>query len=77
MLSSGILTRAEARISAVRNGSGRVHCYWTGLKGTNVQGRFLPPSGYLDAIKKIGVEVGARRTKTGMEVEFSSMGELS
>lgn len=51
-------------------GPGAVHCYWTGLKGTNVQGRFCLRPGYLDAIKKIGVEVGAKRTKTGMEVEF-------
>jgi len=51
-------------------GPGAVHCYWTGLNGTNVQGRFCLRPGYLDAIKKIGVEVGARRTRTGMDVEF-------
>ena len=49
---------------------GAVHCYWTGLKGTNVQSRFCLRPGYLSAIQKIGVEVGARRTAHGMEVEF-------
>ena len=49
---------------------GAVHCYWTGLKGTNVHPRFCLRPGFLEAIKKIGVEVGARRTAHGMEVEF-------
>lgn len=49
---------------------GAVHCYWTGLKGTNVQGRFCLRPGYLDAIKKIGVEVAAKRTSVGLDVEF-------
>jgi len=40
---------------------GAVHCYWVGLKGTNVQPRFCLRSGYLEAIPKTGVEVGARR----------------
>ncbi|HZQ45438.1 MAG TPA: sugar-binding protein [Verrucomicrobiae bacterium] len=51
-------------------GAGAVHCYWTGLKGTEVQPRFCLRPGYLDAIKKIGVEVAAKRTKVGMDVEF-------
>ena len=51
-------------------GPGAVHCYWTGLRGTNVEGRFCLRPGYLDAIKKIGVEVAARRTAVGMDVEF-------
>ena len=49
---------------------GAVHCYWTGLKGTNIQGRFCLRPGYLNAIPKIGVEVAARRTADGLEVEF-------
>ena len=49
---------------------GAVHCYWTGLKGTNIQGRFCLRPGYLNAIPKIMIEVGARRTRRGMEVEF-------
>lgn len=50
--------------------AGAVHCYWSGLKGTNVEPRFCLRPGFLEAIPKIGVEVGARRTATGMEVEF-------
>ena len=49
---------------------GAVHCYWTGLKGTNIQGRFCLRPGYLSAIQKIGIEVAARRTRHGMDVEF-------
>ncbi len=49
---------------------GAVHCYWTGLRGTNLQGRFCLRPGYLNAIPKIGVEVAARRTARGMEVEL-------
>jgi hypothetical protein len=49
---------------------GAVHCYWVGLTGTNVQSRFCLRPGFLEAIPKIGVEVGARRTAHGMEVEF-------
>jgi hypothetical protein len=50
--------------------AGAVHCYWVGLTGTNVQARFCLRPGFLKAIPKIGVEVGSRRTKSGMEVEF-------
>jgi hypothetical protein len=50
--------------------AGAVHCYWVGLKGTNVQSRFCLRPGFLGAIPKTGVEVAARRTKVGMEVEF-------
>ena len=63
-------TRRGDEFRSQKWGPGAVHCYWTGLKGTNVQGRFCLRPGYLDAIKKMGVEVGARRTKTGIEVEF-------
>ncbi len=49
---------------------GAVHCYWVGLKGTNVQPRFCLRPGFLQAIPKTGIEVGARRTQVGMEVEF-------
>jgi hypothetical protein len=50
--------------------AGAVHCYWSGLKDTNVVPRFCLRPGFLEAIPKVGVEVGARRTKNGMEVEF-------
>jgi len=49
---------------------GSVHCYWTGLKGTEIKPRFCLRPGYLNAIPKIGIEVGARKTNYGMEVEF-------
>ena len=49
---------------------GSVHCYWTGLKGSEVTPRFCLRPGYLDAIPKIGVEVGAKRTAHGMDIEF-------
>jgi hypothetical protein len=50
--------------------AGAVHCYWVGLKGTNVESRFCLRPGFLRAIPKSGVDVAARRTKVGMEVEF-------
>jgi hypothetical protein len=40
------------------------------LKGTNVAPRFCLRPGFLEAISNIGVEVGARHTANGMEVEF-------
>jgi hypothetical protein len=63
-------TRRDEHFRGMNWGKGAVHCYWTGLKGTNVQPRFCLRPGYLDAIPKIGVEVGARRTPEGMDVEF-------
>jgi hypothetical protein len=50
--------------------AGAVHCYWTGLKGTNLAPRFCLRPGFLQAIPKNGVEVGAKRTSVGMDVEF-------
>ena len=49
---------------------GSVHCYWVGLTGTEVKPRFCLRPGYLEAIPKIGIEVAARETEHGMEVEF-------
>ena len=50
--------------------SGAVHCYWTGLTNDEVASRFCLRPGFLEAITKVGVETGARRTAHGMEVEF-------
>lgn len=50
--------------------AGAVHCYWTGLKGTNVTPRFCLRPGFLEAIQKIGVQVGAKQTAVGMDVEL-------
>jgi hypothetical protein len=63
-------TRRDGSFRAQDWGKGAVHCYWVGLKGTNVQPRFCLRPGYLDAIPKIGIEVGAKRTPEGMQVEF-------
>ena len=49
---------------------GAVHCYWTGLKGTNLTARFCLRPGFLEAIRKIGVEVGVKPTAVGLDVEF-------
>ncbi len=49
---------------------GSVHCYWTGLTAAEVKPRFCLRPGYLDAIPKVGVQVAARATAYGMEVEF-------
>lgn len=50
--------------------SGAVHCYWTGYTNDEIAGRFCLRPGYLDAIEKIGVEVAARKTANGAEIEF-------
>lgn len=50
--------------------NGSVHCYWVGLTKKEIKSRFCLRPGYLDAIKKIGVEVGAKRTNVGVDVEF-------
>ena len=63
-------TRSGENFRSRNWGPGAVHCYWTGLKNSEVHPRFCLRPGYLDAIKKIGVEVAARRTSVGMDVEF-------
>ena len=50
--------------------AGAVHCYWTAFSGTRLKSRFCLRPGYLDAIKKLGVQVAGRRTKVGTETEF-------
>ncbi|HLJ10453.1 MAG TPA: sugar-binding protein [Planctomycetaceae bacterium] len=49
---------------------GAVHCYWTGFKNDAIQPRFCLRPGFLQQIPKVGVEVGARKTAQGAEVEF-------
>jgi len=49
---------------------GAVHCYWTGYKNDQLHPRFCLRPGFLKQIAKIGVEVGARKTDVGAEVEF-------
>jgi hypothetical protein len=49
---------------------GAVHCYWTGYKNGELTPRFCLRPGFLNQIPRIGVEVGARKTDVGTEVEF-------
>ncbi len=63
-------TRRDQQFRNTEWGKGAVHCYWTAYKNDQLQPRFCLRPGYLDAIPKIGVEVAARRTSTGSEVEF-------
>jgi hypothetical protein len=49
---------------------GAVHCYWTGYKHDQVHPRFCLRPGFLKQIAKIGIQVGARKTASGAEVEF-------
>jgi hypothetical protein len=63
-------TRRDENFRGLDWGKGAVHCYWTGYNKTEVAPRFCLRPGYLDAIEKIGVQVGARKTDYGAEVEF-------
>jgi hypothetical protein len=59
-------------------GPGAVHCYWAAFTGTEIKPRFLVRKGYFpEAIRERekefpnrGVEVGARKTPVGVEMEF-------
>ncbi len=63
-------TRRDENFRGLDWGKGAVHCYWTGYNKAEVAPRFCLRPGYLDAIEKIGVQVGARKTDYGAEVEF-------
>ncbi|MEX0713751.1 MAG: sugar-binding protein [Pirellulales bacterium] len=51
-------------------GKGAVHMYWTGYKGTEIKPRWCLRPDMLQAIEGQGVEVAARKTSEGAEVEF-------
>ena len=51
-------------------GPGAVHMYWTGYKGADLTPRWCLRPDMLKAIAGEGVQVGARRTSYGAEVEF-------
>ena len=53
-----------------KSGKGAVHMYWTGYDKGEVKPRWCLRPGYLDAIPGTGIEVGARKTEYGAEVEF-------
>lgn len=63
-------TRRDENFRSERWGPGSVHCYWTAYQEENLMPRFCLRPGYLDAIAKIGIEVGARHTQSGAETEF-------
>jgi hypothetical protein len=52
------------------SGKGAVHMYWTGYNKGEVKPRWCLRPDYLDAIPGKGIEVGARKTAYGAEVEF-------
>ena len=51
-------------------GKGAVHMYWTGYDKAAMKPRWCLRPGYLDAIPKKGIEVAARKTPFGAEIEF-------
>jgi hypothetical protein len=63
-------TRRDEYFRSEKWAAGAVHCYWTAYKDHELKPRFCLRPGYLDAIEKIGVEVGARVTPNGSETEF-------
>lgn len=63
-------TRRGENFRAIDWGKGAVHMYWTGYDKAEVKPRWCLRPGYLDAIPGKGIEVGARKTPNGAEVEF-------
>lgn len=63
-------TRRNDQFRGKSWGPGAVHCYWTGYAKDQLSPRFCLRPGYLDAIPKTGVQVAARKTAHGAEVEF-------
>jgi hypothetical protein len=63
-------TRRDDNFRAATWGPGAVHMYWTGYKKDVVQPRWCLRPDMLTAIPGDGVQVGARKTEYGAEVEF-------
>ena len=63
-------TRRDDNFRAAAWGPGAVHMYWTGLKGADLKPRWCLRPDMLNAIPGTGVEVAARKTSYGNEVEF-------
>src|SRR5262245_20741678 len=63
-------TRRDENFRGIDWGKGAVHMYWTGYDKGDLKPRWCLRPGYLDAIPGKGIEVGARRTSFGAEVEF-------
>ncbi|MBI3839685.1 MAG: hypothetical protein HY288_17325 [Planctomycetia bacterium] len=63
-------TRRNQDFRAISWGPGPVHMYWTGYKGAEIKPRWCLRPDMLHAIPGTGVEVAARQTSTGAEIEF-------
>jgi hypothetical protein len=63
-------TRRNENFRGLDWGPGAVHMYWTGYDKAEVKPRWCLRPGYLDAIPGKGIEVAARKTASGAEVEF-------
>jgi hypothetical protein len=63
-------TRRGEDFRAIDWGKGAVHMYWTGYDKAELKPRWCLRPDYLDAIPGKGIEVGARKTANGAEVEF-------
>lgn len=63
-------TRRGPEFRSKNWGPGAVHMYWTGYKGAELTPRWCLRPDMLKAIPGEGVEVAARKTEAGAEVEF-------
>jgi hypothetical protein len=63
-------TRRNQDFRAMHWGPGAVHMYWTGYKGADIKPRWCLRPDMLQAIPGTGVEVAARKTSDGAEIEF-------
>lgn len=63
-------TRRGANFRDKNWGPGAVHMYWVGYKGKALQPRWCLRPDMLKAIEGTGVEVAARDTEAGSEIEF-------
>jgi len=63
-------TRRGDQFRATSWGPGAIHMYWTGYKGAELKPRWCLRPDMLQAISGTGVEVAARQTSYGAEIEF-------
>jgi len=63
-------TRRDANFRGIDWGKGAVHMYWTGYDKAELKPRWCLRPNYEDAIPGKGVEVGAKKTEFGTDVEF-------
>jgi hypothetical protein len=63
-------TRRNQDFRAAQWGTGAVHMYWTAYKNDQIKPRWCLRPDMLQTIPGTGVEVAARRTSDGAEVEF-------